>query len=120
MPDKSFDVIININSRAEGVAASQAMIADLRANIDAANVSAATGNATFAQQAAIQGEINAMIGIRRDLLEAQISGNTSAVALARDELAVHGQTLATLRSEALTQEAINSLYKEQAGLLEQT
>ena len=118
MPDKSFDVVININSRAEGVAASQAMIADLRANIDQANVSAAQGNATFEQQAAIQGEINAMIGIRRDLLEAQLTGNTAAVQLARDELAVHSQTLATLRSEALSQEAINGLISEQSNLLQ--
>ncbi len=117
MPDKSFDVVININSRAEGIAASQAMIADLRTNIDAANVAAAQGNATFEQQAAIQGEINAMIGIRRDLLEAQITGNASAVGLARDELAIHGQTLATLRSEALSHQAINGLLTDQNALL---
>ena len=71
-----------------------------------------------AQELAIQGEVNAIVAARRDSVAAQITDNEAQVALARDEVAIRMSTLATLRSETLSQSALNDLMAEENALLE--
>src|SRR5690348_11078989 len=106
MPDKRFDILISVNSRAEGIAEAEAMIAEMKASLAEANVMADQGSASFEKQAVIQGEINAIVGARGELLRAVITGNEAAATAARNELAIHQQTLLALRSESLSHDAI--------------
>src|SRR4051812_33102714 len=131
MPDRTFDIVIDILTRAEGLEQARAQYEQLRGSMDATTASQArraglmadinkleqTELATAMQRAAVESQQQVITQTRLELTAAVVRGEEAQAAILRDELAVRSATLGVMRNHVLTAAELNVLTEREAALL---
>jgi hypothetical protein len=133
MPDKSFDVVINVNSTSGGSALvdANAQIQALNGEAEKLNVNTqgyidlvaastreeAAHTAELAQQAAIESQLQVIATTRLELVAAATTGTEAQVKLLQSDLGIRSATLGVMRAQTLSATELNALTEQEAGLL---